>query len=564
MRIPARCAAAALVLLSVLLSQRPRPSPYDGRDWWRNAVIYEIYPRSFADTNSDGIGDLNGVINHLDYLADLGVDAIWIAPFYPSPQVDFGYDISDYTGVEPAYGTLADFDRLVREATKRHIRVIADLVLNHSSDQHPWFQQSRSSLDNAKAGWYVWRDGAPGGQPPNNWQSIFGHSAWLFDTQRGQFYYHAFFPQQPDLNWRSTDVRAAMYDAARFWMSRGVAGFRLDAMGALFEDPQFRDEPLTGGVNSFGDPNISGIYTQNLPEVHDVLRQLRQVTDQYPGRILIGETYGNIDDIAAFYGPHNDEVQLPMDMQLGFLNQMSANVFRQALRDAETRLNGNMPLFVFDNHDNTRSWDRFADGLHDPAIARLIATLLLTSRATALLYYGQEIGMRNNDPKTIDQVLDPVGKIGWPGYVGRDGERTPMQWTAGPNAGFSSGLTTWLPVGPEFQARNVEVETADPSSLLNYYKALIHLRKKNAALHVGTFTLLDENNSDVLSYMRRSGRTSVIVALNCTGVTRTVNLNLGARLSTLLASFDAPASADPTRLVLPAFGAYIGEVSGQF
>jgi alpha-glucosidase len=520
-------------------------------------VIYEIYPRSFADTNGDGIGDLKGIIGHLDYLADLGVDAIWIAPFYPSPQVDFGYDVSDYTGIEPAYGTIADFDRLVSEASKRHIRIIADLVLNHSSDQHAWFQESRTSQTNPRSDWYMWRDGKPGGQPPTNWQSVFGHSAWTQEMSRDQFYYHKFYPQQPDLNWRNPDVRAAMYDAARFWMGRGVAGFRLDAIGTLFEDAQFRDEPLTGGVNAFGDPNLSGEYTAELPEVHDVLRELRQVTNAFPGRVLIGETGGGIAAIANYYGKNGDEIQLPMDFDYGFINELSADRFRQALRDAETQLNGNVPLFVFDNHDNRRSWDRYADGLHDDAIARLIATLLLTPRCSALLYYGQEIGMRNNDPKSIDQALDPVGKVGWPNEIGRDGERTPMQWSAGRNAGFSDGSRTWLPVGPEVDARNVEGESSDPASLLNYYKALIHLRKKNEALNHGDLTLIDETNSNVLSFLRRAGRSTVLVALNVSPIQQTVQLT--GTVTTLLASFDV-GSSSLTQLVLPAFGAYVGEV----
>lgn len=548
---------AAALLIAASAAQHPRPSPANDLDWWKNAVIYEIYPRSFADTNGDGVGDLKGITGHLDYLADLGVDAIWIAPFYPSPQVDFGYDVSDYTAVEPAYGTIADFDRLVSEASKRHIRVIADLVLNHSSDLHAWFQQSRSSKTNPRADWYMWRDGMPGGQPPTNWQSVFGHSAWTQEMSRDQFYYHKFYAQQPDLNWRNQDVRTAMYDAARFWMRRGVAGFRLDAIGTLFEDAQFRDEPLTGGFNAFGDPNLSGEYTAELPEVHDVLRELRQVTNEFPGRVLIGETGGGIAAIANYYGKNGDEIQLPMDFDYGFSNELSAGRFRQALRDAETQLNGNVPLFVFDNHDNRRSWDRYADGVHDDAIARLIATLLLTPRCSALLYYGQEIGMRNNDPKSVDQVLDPVGKVGWPDEIGRDGERTPMQWNAGRNAGFSDGASTWLPVGPEVETRNVDFETSDPASLLNYYRALIHLRKKSAALNHGDLTLIDEANSSVLSFLRSAGRSTVVVTLNFSATPQTVQL--AGRVTTLLASFDVGPESS-TELVLPPFGAYVGDV----
>lgn len=561
-----RITAIALLIAASTAAQQPQPLARDKTAWWNGAVIYEIYPRSFADTNGDGIGDLNGIIEHLDYLHDLGVDAIWIAPFYPSPQVDFGYDISDYTSIEPAYGTLADFDALVAAAAKRHIRVIADLVLNHSSDQHPWFQQSRSSAANPKADWYVWLDAKTDGGPPNNWQSVFGHSAWLFEPLRNQFYYHKFYAQQPDLNWRNPDVRSAMYDVARFWMKRGVAGFRLDAIGTLFEDAQFRDEPLTGGVNAFGDPNLSGEYTAELPEVHDVLRELRQVSNEFPGRVLIGETGGGIADILKYYGTQNDELQLPMDFGYGFINELSANRFRDALRDAETGLNGNAPLLVTDNHDNRRSWDRYGDGQHDAAIAKLIATALLTPRGAVLLYYGQEIGMRNNDPASIEQVLDPVGKTGWPIEKGRDGERTPMQWNAGPNAGFSSGASTWLPVGPEFEIRNVAVESQDAQSLLRYYKALLHLRKKHPALRHGALSLLDETNSNVLSFLRRSTNGAILVALNFSPSQQTVGFDLsefglaGKSLHRLLASFSADDWAAPSQLTLAPFGAYVARV----
>jgi alpha-glucosidase len=265
-------------------------------NWWRRAVIYEVYPRSFGDANRDGIGDLNGITEHIDYLKDLGIDAIWIAPFYPSPQVDFGYDISDYRGIDPQFGTMADFDRLMAEAKKRNIRVITDMVLNHTSDKHPWFIESKSSRTNPKADWYIWHDGKPNGQPPNNWQSEFGHSAWEYVPSRRQYYYHKFYKEQPDLNWNNQEVRNAMYDVLRFWMDKGVAGFRLDAITSLFEDLALQNEPyLTGpkaGIDDYGERKLSHVYTDNLPEVHEVLRELRKVTNEYPGRILIGETCG--------------------------------------------------------------------------------------------------------------------------------------------------------------------------------------------------------------------------------------------------------------------------------
>ncbi len=550
-------AALAAVMLPAVDARASEP-------WWRHALIYEIYPRSFADANGDGVGDLNGITRHLDYLAELGVDAIWIAPFYPSPQVDFGYDISDYNAIDPRYGTMADFERLVAEAQKRHIRVITDLVLNHTSDQHPWFIESRSSRTNPKADWYMWRDGKANGQPPNNWQSLFGHSAWQWDPQRQQYYYHEFYKQQPDLNWDNRDMRNAMYDMIRAWMKRGVYGFRLDAITTLFEDPQMRDERVLPGKNAYGDPIVSREYTDNLPKVHEVIRELRQVTDEYPDRVLIGETYlPNVSELAKMYGAKNDEFQLPMDTQYGFLNRLSADDFRSKLRDAEQKLNGNTPLFVFDNHDNRRSWNRYGDGVHDAAIARVIATLLLTPRCAALMYYGEELGMDNSDPKRKEDVRDPIGITGWPKEKGRDGERTPMQWDAGPNAGFSTAAKAWLPVAPDYRERNVAVESGNPDSLLNFYKALIRLRRRNSALRDGSFALVNETDHNVLSYLRRGGDgTAVLVAVNMSPNPHTVSFDLQPqRASTLLSSFvkaGAPMNLDS--LALPPYGSWIGQI----
>ena len=532
-------------------------------DWWKNAVIYEIYPRSFADSNGDGTGDLNGITAHLDYLRDLGVDAIWITPFFPSPQVDFGYDVSDYVAIDPQYGTMADFDRLVAEAGKRHIRVINDFVVNHTSERHQWFLESRSSRTNPKADWYMWRDGGWFGRPPNNWLSLFGHSAWQYDAARKQFYYHAFYKEQPDLNWRNPAVRKAMYDVMRFWMSRGVAGFRLDAVLQLFEDPQFRDEAVRPGRAPNGDPIVSHQYTDNLPEVHDVLREMRKVTDEFPGRVLIGETYmPTIDGLARMYGLANDETQLPMDPQFIMNSDVSAAGFRRRLREAETRLNGNMPLFVSDNHDQTRSWNRMGDGKHNEEIARLVATLLLTPRATALLYYGQELGMANNDPTRVEDVRDPIGRMAFPAVKGRDGERTPMPWDGSANAGFTTGGKTWLPVGPDHAWHNVAAESGDPKSLLNYYKTLIRLRRENPALHDGTLKIVDENNPNVLSFLRQSGATTVLVAMNLSGQPQTVRYDLGGagKLHTLASSYGAAEQQSAAALALPALGAYVGAV----
>jgi len=561
-----RLFALVVVLLSGgACSRAPAPAK-PAPEWWRQAVIYQIYPRSFGDTNGDGVGDLNGITAHLDYLRDLGVDGIWITPFYPSPQVDFGYDISDYRNVDPQYGTLADFDRLVAEAKKRNIRVLADLVLNHTSDKHPWFVESRFSRTNPKADWYVWRDGKPNHEPPNNWQSLFGGSSWEYDAKRGQYYYHEFYKEQPDLNWHNPEVRKAMYDVARFWMERGVAGFRLDAISRLFEDPELRDEPvLEPGTNAYGGPILNEEYTDNLPEVHDVLRELRRVTDEFPGRVLIGETYlPNVQELLKMYGPRNDELQLPMDMQVGMTNSLSVADFRARLHEAEEQLGGREPLLVFDNHDNIRSWNRYGRAGYEMAIAKLLAALLLTPRATVLLYYGQEIGMENNDPKRREDVKDPIGRRGWPKEKGRDGERTPMQWDSGVDAGFSTAKTTWLPVAPSYLTRNVAMEEQDPNSLLNFYKRLIRLRKENEALRSGSFKLIEEAHRQVLSYVRQTpGGKTVLVALNFAAGPQEASYHLDTReATTLISSYTkAGQQVDVRNMLLPPYGVWVGQMN---
>jgi alpha-glucosidase len=460
---------------------------------------------------------------------------------------------------------MADFDHLMTEAKKRNIRVINDMVLNHTSDQHPWFIESKSSRTNPKANWYIWHDPKPGGGPPNNWQSIFGHSAWQYEDSRKQYYYHAFYKQQPDLNWRDKDVPKAMYDIMRFWMDKGVAGFRLDAITSLFEDLALKDEPYLAGMNAYGDRNISRVYTDDLPEVHDVLRDLRKVVNQYPGRILIGEVYlPNVGELAKMYGRNRDELQLPMDTQLGFEKHLSVADVRSKLSDAETKINGNVPLLVFSNHDNPRAINRFGDGTHDAAIARLLATLLLTPRDAALLYYGEEIGMVTTPPKRKEDVRDPIGKLGWPKNKGRDGERTPMQWNSEVDAGFSTAKQTWLPVAPDYKTVNVAAEEQKPDSLLNYYKALIRLRKENSQLRTGDFILVDTANDNVLSYIRKTNDgQAVLVSLNFTPNPQTVNIQgiKGTHLKKLIASYSAPGQGISLHEIkLPAYGSLIAQI----
>ena len=552
----------------------------NGDPWWKHAVIYEIYPRSFQDSDGDGIGDINGITSRLDYLHQLGVDAIWITPMYPSPQVDFGYDISDYKAIDPQYGTMADFERMVAEAKSRNIRVIMDFVPNHTSDQNAWFKESRSSRDNPKRNWYIWRDpkgftadGKP--IPPNNWQSWFGHSAWQYDPTTSQYYYHHFYVQQPDLNWRNPEVQKAMMNVLRFWMDKGVSGFRIDAVSRLFEDPNLHDDPILPGTNAYGDPNIQHKYTDNLPEVHDMLRLMRQVVDEYPGNpVLVSEAdEPNIAELTKMYGRNNDEVQLPMDFQVADVNELSVPKFRELLEQVENNPANGQPHFFFGNHDQARVWDRYSEGVSNPAmkarIARMMAALLLTSRATPQLYYGDELGMVTTPPTRKEDVKDPIGIIGWPKEKGRDGERTPMQWSAGEHAGFTTSSTPWLPVAADHTVVNVSAESSDPNSMLNWYKRLIALRRSNPALFEGRMKLIDTSNENVLSYLRqgRPGNPSVLVALNFSAKPQVLKYDFAAMglskgvTSTLLTN-DTDLNQSPLTkpVTLAPFATWIAEV----
>jgi alpha-glucosidase len=554
-------------------------------NWWKNAVIYEIYPRSFQDTNGDGIGDLKGITERLDYLKELGVDAIWLTPVYPSPQVDFGYDISDYRSIDPQYGTLEDFDRLVDEAAKRHIRVIMDMVMNHTSDKHRWFLESRSSKDNPYRDWYVWRDGkgqtaSSKGEPPNNWQSYFGHSAWQWDAKTRQYYYHKFYLQQPDLNWYNPKVHEAFKDIVAFWLRRGVGGFRFDAITTLYEDPQLRDEGVVKDkngkpvINAYGDPQLDDSWTNNQPGVHEVVEEMRAEADKFnydafPGtRVLIGETYlPNVGELAKMYGTaEKPEFQLPMDTQVGFIDKLDVGEFRSRLNDAETGINGNIPLLLFDNHDNARLDKRYGDGVHDTDIQRAISTVLFASRGAALFYYGDEIGMKTTPPTRKQDVKDPIGITGWPKEKGRDGERTPMQWNAGPNAGFTTG-TPWLPAPPSAAMINVEAEKGDLNSLFNWYRSLIRLKKTVPAFEHGANVMLDQENTNVLSWVRQApGAPQVVVSVNFAAQPQIVNLvsgGAGLKAGSLHTLLKSPGGTDPKSLdqiELGPFGVYIGEL----
>ena len=477
--------------------------------WWRHGIFYQIYPRSFQDSNSDGIGDIAGIVERLPYLQTLGIDAIWLSPIFPSPMADFGYDISDYTGIDPLFGTIEDFDTLVSAAHASGLKIILDLVPNHTSDQHPWFIESRSGRDNPKRDWYLWRDPNPDGSAPNNWLSEFGGSAWEYDASTEQYYYHAFLAQQPDLNWRNPAVREAIYEVMRFWLRRGVDGFRVDVIWHLIKDAEFRDNPPNPNYHEGRPPHekILTRYSTDQPEVHDVIAEMRRVTDEFGSRVLIGEVYLPVQRLVAYYGNDLTGAQMPFNFAL-LSTLWSARSIERIIADYESALpRGAWPNWVLGNHDRPRVASRVG-----PEQARVAAMLLLTLRGTPTLYYGDEIGMRQA-MIAPDQVHDPFEK-NVPGIgVGRDGCRTPMQWDATPSAGFSTA-TPWLPVANDFGRENVASLEADTGSILALYKALIELRKELPQLATGAYEPIGAQGDDLLLFRRRSEGSAVVIALN--------------------------------------------------
>ncbi|GAB4488093.1 MAG: alpha-amylase family glycosyl hydrolase [Anaerolineales bacterium] len=490
--------------------------------WWRDGVIYQIYPRSFADSNGDGIGDLTGITSRLDYLAELGIDAIWLSPFYPSPQADFGYDVSNYKNVDPLFGTLADFDTLVAEAHRRKIRVVVDLVLNHTSDQHPWFLESRSSRENPKRDWYLWQPPSPSAHAlnmgksrgvPNNWQSIFGGGGWEWDEKTGEYYFHMFLKQQPDVNWRNPQVRHEMLDVFRFWAERGVDGFRLDVFNAYFKDERLRNNPPKPGLFLRAFDRQQHIYDIDQPEMHPLLNEIRALLDSYPERYTVGETFMASPEKAASYcGP--DKLHAAFNFDFLF-RKFSAADFADGIQKWTQAIGQNAwPNYVLSNHDQPRSATRYAKG-EDDARAKVVLGMLLTLRGTPFLYYGEEIGMRDISLKR-HEIQDPPGKYYWPFYKGRDGCRSPMQWDASPYAGFST-VKPWLPVHPNHAKRNAEAQKNDPNSLFNFVKTLLALRKEYPALQRGDFRLLSPADSGVLAYERALGEERILIYINFSG-----------------------------------------------
>lgn len=492
--------------------------------WWRSGVIYQIYPRSFQDTTGDGVGDLEGVRRRLDYLVWLGVDALWLSPFYPSPMKDFGYDVADYCNVDPLFGTLEDFDRLLAEAHGRDLKIILDLVPNHTSDQHPWFLASRRSRSDPMRDWYLWRDPAPGGGPPNNWLSHFGGSSWTWDETTQQYYYHAFLREQPDLNWRNPQVRAAMHEIMRFWLRHGVDGFRVDVISHLIKDALFRDNPPNPDWRGHG-PDITRLtqlYSANRPELHEIIGELRRVIDAFPDRVLIGEVYLPINQLVAYYGAHNDGLHFPFNFHL-----LQAPWRADALGDLIARYEaalpqGAQPNWVLGNHDQRRVAGRLGE-----AQARIAAMLLLTLRGTPTLYYGDELGIGDVViPK--NRQCDPWGRNEAAFNVSRDPARTPMQWDNTPYAGFSTH-EPWLPLTEDHRTRNVMTLRRDAHSILSLYRNLLMLRRRFKALHMGDWRRLDAPEK-ILAYERRHDGERIFVALNFGDVAAHVPLPENGRL----------------------------------
>ena len=524
-------------------------------DWWQTGVVYQIYPRSFADSNGDGIGDLAGITEHLDHLAgqpdSLGVDAIWLSPFYPSPDHDFGYDVSDYLDVDPKYGSLADFERLVEGAHSRGLKVVIDLVLNHSSSDHPWFQASRASRGGPYADWYIWRD-APGRsilgrrRPPNNWRSFFGGSAWTWDEARGQFYHHTFLPEQPDLNWRNPAVREALLGVVQTWLDRGVDGFRMDVFNVFFKDAQLRSNPRrVGGRGAWSWQRH--LHDRNQPELQDLLSELRSIVDARPGTMTVGELFdGMLADAAQLIAPRH----LVFDFTLLGLPWSAAAFARMvAARDAVFGTE-RWPANVLSNHDQPRHASRFASGEDDrtgraqgDARAKVAAALLLTLRGSPFLYYGEEIALRNLSIPNA-QAFDPPARRSsflFP-WWNRDQARGPMPWRSGSGAGFSAGRP-WLPLPPDAATRNVEHQAADPNSVLNAYRQLLRLRRETPVLQRGDQELVSSGDPDVLAYVRRSGDAAALITLNFGSRHATVSVPTAAEGRLWRAAFSTVARA---------------------
>lgn len=477
--------------------------------WWHNEIIYQIYPRSFQDSNNDGIGDLPGIIKRLDYLKWLGIKAIWISPIYPSPMADFGYDISDYQNIHPLFGNFGDFEELLSEIHARDMKLILDLVPNHTSDQHPWFLESRSSRDNPKRDWYLWKDAREDGSVPNNWLSVFGGSAWEWDEKTGQYYYHGFLKEQPDLNWRNPEVQEAMLNVMRFWLDEGVDGFRVDVMWHMIKDDQWRDNPPNPDYQPYMGTydQLLPVYSTDQPEVHDIIRKMRNVLDTYEERMMIGEIYLPVHKLMSYYGVDNKGAHLPFNFQLLTL-PWDAQQLAAAIDEYEGALpEEGWPNWILSNHDKPRITSRV--GFHQ---AKVAAMLLLTLRGTPTIYYGDEIGMRDV-PIPFEEVQDPQGLNMPEKNLSRDPARTPMQWDTSENAGFST-VKPWLRVDKAYQRKNVEEQRNNPYSMLSFYKRLIDLRQRENSLILGDYIPVHADRQMIVFARQAEGEPKFLMVLN--------------------------------------------------
>jgi alpha-glucosidase len=513
-----------------------------GLAWWQQGVIYQIAVASFSDSGGDGTGDLRGIIDNLDYINDgtprsLGADAIWLTPINASPMLDFGYDVSDYLSINPCFGSMDDFLELLEKCHERGIRVIIDMVLNHTSSEHPWFVESRSSRDNPKRDWYVWRDGRSTGQRPNRWLAVVEGSAWEYDDDTRQFFYHAFLPFQPDLNWRNPEVREALFAVVRFWLDKGVDGFRLDLINFLYEDILLRDNPRKFGLRPY-DWQVH-LYDRSQPESLEAAKELRRITDEYAGRMMMGEVYTDTpEDAVTYLGDGSDALHLSFYLDFA-QRKWKAEGFRASAEWLEEHLPAaGWPCYYLNNHDLPRSYTRLGKGGDAEARAKVAAAMMLTLRGTPILYYGEEIGMpMSKIPRKM--MDDPIGKKFWPIPVGRDGTRTPMQWSGEINAGFSGG-EPWLPVGPSYVERNVKLQGKDPASLLNWYRNLIWMRKKRSSLLAGSYRAIEGVPKGVFAYLREYEKERTAVFLNFTSHYAAVEYGIpefrGKRLEVLLST----------------------------
>ncbi|MTI44528.1 alpha-glucosidase [Roseibium hamelinense] len=489
-------------------------------DWWRGAVIYQIYPRSFQDSNNDGIGDLKGVTQRLEYIAALGVDAIWLSPFFTSPMDDFGYDVSDYKDVDPMFGTLADFDEMTAEAHAHGIKVMIDLVISHTSDQHAWFKESRSSRENAKADWYVWSEAKPDGNPPNNWLSIFGGPAWEWDSVRCQYYLHNFLASQPDLNFHHPDVQDAVLDAAKFWLDRGVDGFRLDTVNFYFHDKELRNNPplpegaqLTGVETTNPYAFQHHIYDKTQPENLQFLERLRALLDQYPGATSVGEIGADRDVIetTAAYTEAGKRIHMAYSFDL-LSTSRSAAYIQNTIEGMENGIGSGWPSWALSNHDVVRVATRWGEGKQQDRFSPLAIALVTSLRGTPCLYQGEELGLTEADV-LFEHLQDPYGIRFWPRFKGRDGCRTPMPWTADNlNASFTDGAP-WLPVAPEHRSRAVGTQLDVFDSVLEKTRAFLHWRKRQTALLKGSIAFLDQKDESLV-FLREHGDECILCAFN--------------------------------------------------